>query len=382
MTRKFRILLSSTAILSLAACAGADEAGLSKSASVAAGAETVASYSEKGKAEFEAGRFGNAIGYYRKAVDLDPFSVSALNGLAAAYDRIGRSDVAERLYLSALRVDPSSTQTLNNLGYSYLLRGKKDLASVYLRDAATQSGDADKETIQSNLRILTQSAETPVGGEEAEASPKQEAVKVSASFDRGRDENPNRPRLVRLTKYVYAIYTKGLDVPPRPKTYVSAENEPAKNKHDAALIRPREMRQENSKAKIADAAPVPVAQKNAEPNKKGATIEVSNGTGRLGMAARMRSYLTGAGGDVGWITNADDFEKKSSVIFFKPGYEEQALFVAKQIPIQPELVSQPDQRADVHLQLGADLLSFDARLISDETRRFSADAQVRQNRSG
>src|SRR3546814_7579021 len=71
----------------------------------------------------------------------DPASVEAVNGLAAAYDQLGRYDLAERYYQRALAMDPTSVQTLNNLGYSLLLQGKPELALTFFRDAARIAPD-------------------------------------------------------------------------------------------------------------------------------------------------------------------------------------------------------------------------------------------------
>ena len=89
---------------------------------------------EKAKRHFAAGQFGLAIESFGAVVETDPTSVTALNGLAASYDRIGRHELAGRFYRQALWLDPKSSQTLNNIGYSYYLQGKLDLALAYLRE--------------------------------------------------------------------------------------------------------------------------------------------------------------------------------------------------------------------------------------------------------
>src|SRR3546814_2229904 len=59
----------------------------------------------------------------------------ALNGLAAAYDRLRRFDLAERYYRQALAIEPAASHTLNNYAYSHLLRGDHATASRYLEQA-------------------------------------------------------------------------------------------------------------------------------------------------------------------------------------------------------------------------------------------------------
>src|SRR3546814_11331582 len=77
---------------------------------------------------FAAARYGLSVKRFLRAMAGDPASVEAVNGLAAAYDQLGRHDLAERYYQRALAMDPTAVQTLNNLGYSLLLQGKPELA--------------------------------------------------------------------------------------------------------------------------------------------------------------------------------------------------------------------------------------------------------------
>ncbi|MHA1599468.1 MAG: tetratricopeptide repeat protein, partial [Alphaproteobacteria bacterium] len=48
----------------------------------------------RGRDRFAAGHYGLAVEAFRDAIKADPNSVEALNGLAAAYDQIGRYDLA------------------------------------------------------------------------------------------------------------------------------------------------------------------------------------------------------------------------------------------------------------------------------------------------
>ncbi len=95
---------------------------------------------ERGKSHFSVGQFGLAVKHFQSAVDREPASIEALNGLAASYDRLGRYDLSARYYERALAADPASSQTLNNIGYSYLMQDRFDLAVAYLRDAQSRDG--------------------------------------------------------------------------------------------------------------------------------------------------------------------------------------------------------------------------------------------------
>ncbi len=94
------------ASLALGACAGLTEDGRYSDLS----------FYGRGKLHYNAGQYGLAVKHFRSAVDREPGSVEALNGLAASYDRLGRYDLATKYYGRALGADPESPQTLNNIG--------------------------------------------------------------------------------------------------------------------------------------------------------------------------------------------------------------------------------------------------------------------------
>src|SRR5260370_39345827 len=72
---------------------------------------------------FNRGHFGIAERYFRDATEKAPKDPTAWIGLAAAYDRLGRFDLADRAYLYAVRLMGETTEILNDQGYSYMLRG-------------------------------------------------------------------------------------------------------------------------------------------------------------------------------------------------------------------------------------------------------------------
>ena len=92
-------------------------------------------------------------------------------------------------------------------------------------------------------------------------------------------------------------------------------------------------------------------------------LEVSNGAGRLRMAARMREFLADKGLETQRLTNADNFRHMTSTIFYREGWEAAAAELAKLFPAGINMIQVVDQRADVRLELGGDLLDFDHQLI-------------------
>ncbi len=94
------------------------------------------------------------------------------------------------------------------------------------------------------------------------------------------------------------------------------------------------------------------------------SVEVSNGAGRLAMAARMSEYLSQRGIEVSRLTNADSFANFISAIYYRPGARAAAQALAAELPAQIALRRDPDAQVDVRLVLGGDLLDFDRTLIA------------------
>src|SRR3546814_1043212 len=95
---------------------------------MSAGESSLSSY-QQAKADFGEARYGLAVKRFQMAMAEEPASVEAVNGLAAAYDQLGRYDLSERFYQRALAMDPASVQTLNNFGYS-LLRSEEHTSEL------------------------------------------------------------------------------------------------------------------------------------------------------------------------------------------------------------------------------------------------------------
>jgi len=88
-------------------------------------------------------------------------------------------------------------------------------------------------------------------------------------------------------------------------------------------------------------------------------IEVSNGTGRLSMAARVRRYLESGGLVVRRLTNADTFTRQETTIFYRDGWKVYAEDLARLLPAAIDLEGRAGQTSDIRLELGGDLLNFD-----------------------
>jgi len=105
-----------------------------------------------GKKHFDAGNFTLAERHFRRAVELHPRDLEAWLGLAAAYDRLRRFELADRAYDQAVKIAGPTAEILNNRGYSYMLRGDAKRARETLLEA--QGKDPGNTYIKNNLELL------------------------------------------------------------------------------------------------------------------------------------------------------------------------------------------------------------------------------------
>jgi len=108
-----------------------------------------------GKENFREGNYGLAERYFRKAVESGPKDAEAWLGLAAAYDRLRRFELADRAYEEVIKLAGPTPEILNNQGYSYMLRGKFDRAREILMTARAK--DPGNPYIQNNIALLDES---------------------------------------------------------------------------------------------------------------------------------------------------------------------------------------------------------------------------------
>jgi tetratricopeptide (TPR) repeat protein len=108
-----------------------------------------------GKKQYRAGNFGLAERYFRRAVETHPRDAEAWVGLAAAYDRLRRFDLADRAYEQVTAIIGPTAEVLNNRGYSYMLRGDYPRARSTLLAAAAK--DPKNPYIKNNLELLDKS---------------------------------------------------------------------------------------------------------------------------------------------------------------------------------------------------------------------------------
>lgn len=320
----------------------------------------------RGKRAFLDGNLGLAITHYQTALDRAPASIEALNGLAASYDRLGRFDVAQRYYDRALTLDRHAAQTLNNIGYSYLLQGKHDVAAAYFKEALADS--RNDQVVHANLRLAESAA---AAGKERVAAASTKAPGSAIASERAEradsalSDDARRPmRIERVNATTQRLVVRE---PVRPTAYRPTEPVDFADPVSAPLVPanlvispPSAPVNTGSVAERVPTSPRAASDTQRQPRM---IVEVSNGAGRTGMAARMRGYLRDNGMRVTRLTNADSFAYRATTIAYKPGSKAAAEALAGLLPIECRLTPDDQGFSDIKMTLGADLRNFDAALL-------------------
>lgn len=333
---------------------------------------TVDQLYEQGKIAFKNNDMIRALKFFKAAYSHAPDALRTLNGLGSVYDNLGRFDLAQGYYDRALGLDPLSRSTLNNLGYSHLLQNKPGVAVDYFRKAQSrisQSSDASDIHVQYNLKIAEykwekQMAQLPPIKNKMKKHRPFAVVKVTTRIHqlktrlvREGDKTADIFEAKRPVGYqlnftaqqeIYADYVSGTGkTEKRPEALIgSASHTPKEDRLEAA--------QRLDRKAVVRALP---------------QVEISNGTGRRGMAARMKKYMKTQGVPVQRLTNADHYSHLTSRIFYRPGWEEDVRLLASRLPIAVLWEEVKGQAVDIRLEIGGDLLAYDAELIKKHRRK-------------
>ena len=376
---------------------------------------------ERGKTYFKSGHYGLALESFSAALAREPGSLTALNGVAATYDMLGRYDLADRYYDRALAIAPQSVDLLNNLGYSYILRGDAKSAEQYLSQAAAL--DVGNAQVQTNLALVDQLAravaEAPaeVAAIEALATkadsddgahlvrlakgvqvlvttpggiPEELAI---AAFEPAEADGENLSGAETLDEGVEFETAEAEPAPAQAPALDQAVEQEVAGNDAIGVYEPvaalDQIEASEQPVEVAESAADPVAEvlnaeiatapaessalsepaaipseiasaDNVAPIALGsAKIEVSNGTGRTGMAYRMRDYLTKSGVTVARVTNAETYDHGRTYIVTRPEAIADAERLAAQLPVNVPITVHTDIWPDIRLVIGRDLHEFD-----------------------
>ncbi|PCI33592.1 MAG: hypothetical protein COB54_04685 [Alphaproteobacteria bacterium] len=410
--RSYTIILSGVAyILSGCQAPHIDVKGITTSPDMDQNIATDQLY-EQGKIAFRNNDMIRALRFFKAAHSRNPQVVRTLNGLGSVYDHLQRFDLAQTYYYRALALDPQSSATLNNLGYSHLLQNKPVIAVEYFRKAYRV--DSSDIYVQHNLMIAEWKLET----QRAKAPTVKGLPKMAKEEG---DEQPNwipeQPRqyaVVKVTSRVQELTTQAPKTQQAQMEAVKAETEPKTEikikpatKVVALAVKKRSVgyqlsltsQQESYADYISGVAQSARAEKATQRAKKSEVsvtaisftpqnnivfvsrppektapraapvVEISNGAGRRGMAARMQKYIMSRDIPVQRLTNADHYSHMTSRIFYQAGWEEDVRQLVSQLPIAIHMEEVQGQTADIRLEIGGDLLAYDAELINHYRRK-------------
>ncbi|MCC7599710.1 tetratricopeptide repeat protein [Janthinobacterium sp. FW305-129] len=291
-----------------------------------------AAFCKLGKRMQELGDPRAAQAAYREALLLEPGSSDARNGAAVLHAQLGQLETA-RAMLQALAQEAPTARAYNNLGYVLYLQGEYAQAAAVLRQSLQL--DNGQQPARANLELAIAALARSVSTVDAvdataEAIAPDLAPKPAAPA--------SRLQLTQLQPNIFALSWRDAPVAPR-----------------AAVPVPVKLA-----APLAPAAPLP-------------RLEVINGNGETGMAARMRGMLGGMGISVLRLGNQRPYGVQASSIVYRPGHAQAAAALALALGGMPQLQAADGggigAGADLRLLLGKDaaasLRAPDVRLASN-----------------
>src|SRR5258706_3179807 len=277
---------------------------------------------EQGKRYRQLGSFGLAIGAFQSELAENTNSISALNGLDVAYDRIGRRDVAQRYLDLALTLDPKSAVTLNNLAYLNLTQGNTTVALDY-GERARVAANADEMKLPPSIAIAVANnfvIVTELAMREVREMASKESLPAFAI-------DPNIERVGPNEWQIHLAPAKSAEFAQAP---APNSNVPVSKNADWIAQLPLSVR-----------------------------VRISNGTGRNLMAARFAGYLSNHGLKAQQLANAPSFDHKQSSIYYNPDQRDFALSLSRLLPFSIRLTEANKGSGQVEIVLGSDLLTFD-----------------------
>ena len=286
-----------------------------------------AAFCKLGKRMQELGDPRAAMAAYSEALLLTPDSADARNGAAVLHAQLGQLETARGM-LQALAQETPTARTYNNLGYVLYLQGDYAQAASVLRQSLQL--DNGQQPARANLDLAIAALARSVGTLDAATA----AVAPDLAPTPAPAAPASRLQLTQLQPNVFALSWR--DAP------VAAQA----------------------------AAPLP-----AKPAASLPRLEVINGNGETGLAARMRGMLGGMGISVLRLGNQRPYGVQASSIVYRPGHAQAAAALALALGGMPQLQAADDggigAGADLRLLLGKDaaasLRAPDVRLASNTT---------------
>ncbi|OIR17579.1 beta-barrel assembly-enhancing protease [mine drainage metagenome] len=313
-------------------------------------------------------RYELAIAAYQRVLAADDGFVEARNGLGVVYSRQGKYREAIEAFQAAIKQAPKAAHIYNNLGYAYYLQGQYTKSVLTLEQAT--------ELDPTNLRALNNLglAYAKKGNNPESVQSFSEAANVA-----GTHQQSATPMSNASTQIVPLTNVAGITVKPA-DTIQKEEQETLTLPKDRGVIRPAsavtEVADFEHRVKLVQVSPnvYELDERQHQPSSIPATsvldskpisitkVEVANGNGINGMAAKVGKFLRTQGYQAIRLTNQKPFQIHMTQIQYREGYLSEAQILKLSLPESPELVLRNDLRADigVRLVLGKDIVTSTA----------------------
>lgn len=318
-----RTTLAAVSLAALGACATRDASQawrIEPLLRVQHSAEASAAFYRTGRYYDGMRRWAQAADEYRKATIADPRNADAFNAMGVALARLGDLVGAENRLRQALALNADRADVRSNLGLLLMQAGRPAEAVAEMRAAVAL--DKDSPVAQDNLRQA----------------------------------------LAHGTAVMAAIASQEDQEDAGPPTQQPVPAEPVAASSVAAPVAARESAMQvidqPSVAWRASALPDAAASRSdtsaAEAKLQTLQLEISNGNGIPGAAARLRRWLSDHGLPTQRLSNRKPYLQHATVIEYRDGHEGQANQLARLLPTP--VTTQPGSglRTDVRVLLGHD----------------------------
>ena len=345
---------------------------------------------------FEGSRdWSRAAEAYAKAAARDASSVEALDGMGRMLAASGRLDAAELTLRRAVDLSPGRARPRNNLAYVLLLKDRPQEALALLDEALKIDPGYARARENRNDAVVRIAAMTttavaanppmePSPGVIVETPPIQTEVPNGppspppspAPRERGQDSAAGAGR--PSPQPSPALRERGQDSAlPRPLTdalplRLQAGELPPRPQ--AGDLPPRPQAGEGWGEGLPALAPSSVAVAPATPSDDGASknvvvpprqlpypirLEISNGVGTTGMAARVDRWMVDQGLPKSRLTNQPTYDVLRTRVDYRAGQAEAARRVVASLPpgVPAQLREQPGLRGDIRVVIGRDWLA-------------------------
>lgn len=292
-----------------------------------------------------------SIDAYRKAIAADAQHIEAYNALGVALAQSGRHAEAETTLRQAVALAPTRTHIRNNLGYVLLLSGKAREALQELQAAVEQ--DSGNAIAKANLHTATARAEASASG--ALGAPPTPVAAAAAT--------------ARATSVGVPLPSQPAEPATLPAMRVGFEPTIAALDQSAASTNVVMAATPESASPPMPAAAAPIAKMQT------LQLEISNGNGVAGMAARVGRWLATQGLQANRLSNQQPYAQQHTVIQYRDGHADAALRVARSLPAyakaEPALMQ--GLRSDVRVVIGRDWVRTAACLGLDTCRPMGTE---------